>query len=89
MDFITLCSGVEKTNEMKGEGKGLKNEDNGRNKIEKNLSFPPNIHRVVTMIEYLSLSGSGVIFWQLQGSSEETASKSCSDFTFLTTCPLP
>ena len=53
---------VEKTNEMKGEGKGLKNEDNGRNKIEKNLSFPPNIHRVVTMIEYLSLSGSGVAF---------------------------
>ena len=51
---------MEKTDEMKGEGKGLKNEDNGRNKIEKNLSFPPNIHRVVTMIEYLSLSGSGV-----------------------------
>ena len=45
-----MCSRVEKTNEMKGEGKGLKNEDNGRNKIEKNLSFPPNIHRVVTMI---------------------------------------
>ena len=88
MDFTTLCSVVEKTNEMKGEGKGLKNEDNGRNKIEKNLSFPPNIHRVVTMIEYLSLSGSGVTFGQLQRSSEETSSKSCSGFRFLTTCPL-
>ena len=78
-----MCSGVEKTDEMKGEGKGLKNEDNGRNKIEKNLSFPPNIHRVVTMIEYLSLSGSGVTFGQLQN---DCISKF---FWFLTFAHLP
>ena len=76
---------MEKTDEMKGEGKGLKNEDNGRNKIEKNLSFPPNIHRVVTMIEYLSLSGSGVTFGQFQRDSEETASRSCYFWTYLPT----
>ena len=78
---------MEKTDEMKGEGKGLKNEDNGRNKIEKNLSFPPNIHRVVTMIEYLSLSGSGVTFGQLQRGSEETASQNFSGFSLLPTYP--